>query len=152
MSVDELLDTLDEMVDRSWSLPLSGGRCVLDAERVREIIDDIRLNLPAEVRQAKAIVADRSEIIKNARAESAAIVRAAQEKANALIQQDEITKAAQQKANELLTQTSQQAKEVRAAAADFVDKLMHGCEESLLGSLTEVKQARQALHQGGRKG
>ena len=152
MSVDELLDALDEMVDHSWNLPLSGGRCVLEAERVREIIDDIRLNLPAEVRQAKAIVADRAEIIKNARAEAASIVRTAQDKANVLVQQDTLTKAAQEKSAELLTQTNQQAKELRAAAAEFVDKLMHGCEESLVASLNELKQARQALRSNGRKG
>ncbi|MFT8888481.1 MAG: ATPase [Ethanoligenens sp.] len=152
MSVDELLDALDEMIDRSWGLPLFGGRCMVDAERVREIIDDIRLNLPAEVRQARAIVADRSEIVKNARAEAAAIVRTAQDKANALIREDEITKGAREKANEIVTQANQQSKEVKVAAADFVDKLMHSCEEVLTGSLTEVRQARQALRKTGRKG
>lgn len=152
MSVDELLDTLDEMIDRAWGLPLLGGRCMLDAERVREIIDDIRLNLPAEIRQARAIVADRGEIVKNARAEAAAIVRASQEKASALVREDEITKAAKQKANEIMVQANQQSKEVRLAAADFVDKLMLNCEESLTGSLGEVRQARQALRKNARKG
>lgn len=152
MSVDDLLNTLDELVDRSWNLPLSGGRCVLDAERVREIIDEIRLNLPAEVRQAKAIVADRSDIVKNAREEAAAIVRAAQEKANAMIREDEVTKRAKEKANELMTQANQQSKEVKLAAADFVDKLMRSCEETITGSLGEIRQARQALRQTGHKG
>lgn len=151
MSVDELLDNLDEMIDRAWGLPLMGGRCMLDAERVREIIDDIRLNLPAEIRQAKAIVADRSEIVKNARAEAAAIVRAAQEKANAMIREDEITKSARAKANEIMTQANQQSKEVKIAAADFVDKLMHNCEDAMTGSLTEVREARQALRKTARK-
>ncbi len=149
MSVDELLDTLDEMIDRSWNLPLLGGRCVMDAEHVREILDDIRLNLPAEVRQAKAIVADRSEIIKNARAEAANIVRMAQEKANGMIQQTEITKGARGQAQEVLTQANQQAKEVRLAASDFTDKLMHNCEVSLASSLNDLKHARQALRQTG---
>ncbi|ADU27577.1 ATPase [Ethanoligenens harbinense] len=151
MSVDELLDSLDEMIDRSWGLPLLGGRCMLDAERVREIIDDIRLNLPAEIRQARAIVADRSEIVRNAREEAAAIVRAAQEKANAMIREDEITRNAREKANDIMTQANQQSKEVKIAAADFVDKLMHNCEEAMAGSLGELRQARQALRKTGRK-
>ena len=61
MNIDEILDMLDELLDRAWNLPLSGGRCVIDAEKVREMVDDIRLNLPDEIKQAKAIVKDRSD-------------------------------------------------------------------------------------------
>ena len=54
MNIEEILDMLDELLDRAWNLPLSGGRCVIDAEKVREMVDDIRLNLPDEIKQAKA--------------------------------------------------------------------------------------------------
>lgn len=50
MNIDEILDVIDELLDRSWSLPLSGGRCVVDADKVRDLIDDIRLNIPAEIK------------------------------------------------------------------------------------------------------
>ena len=50
MNIDEILDMLDELLDRAWNLPLSGGRCVIDAEKVREMVDDIRLNLPDEIK------------------------------------------------------------------------------------------------------
>ena len=63
MNIDEILDVIDELLDRSWSLPLSGGRCVVDADKVRDLIDDIRLNIPSEIKQAKAIVSDRTDII-----------------------------------------------------------------------------------------
>ena len=64
MNIEEILDVLDELLDKAWSLPLTGGRCVVDAERVRELIDDIRLNMPTEIKQAKAIVADRRDVYK----------------------------------------------------------------------------------------
>ena len=50
MNIEEILDVLDELLDKAWSLPLTGGRCVVDAERVRELIDDIRLNMPTEIK------------------------------------------------------------------------------------------------------
>ena len=78
MNIDEILDMLDELLDRAWNLPLSGGRCVIDAEKVREMVDDIRLNLPDEIKQAKAIVKDRSEILSSAKTEAEAIVRKAE--------------------------------------------------------------------------
>ena len=39
MNIEDILDLLDDMIDRAWSLPLTGGRCVVDAEKVRELLD-----------------------------------------------------------------------------------------------------------------
>ena len=56
MSIEEILDQLDELIDRAWSLPLTGGRCVVDADKVRELLDDVRLNMPTEIRQAQSLL------------------------------------------------------------------------------------------------
>ena len=53
MNVSSLLDELDEMIDSAWNMPLSGGKALVDAERVREIVDKIRSSLPQEIRQAR---------------------------------------------------------------------------------------------------
>ncbi len=62
MNVDDLIDELYDMVEKAWSLPMSHGRAVLDGEQVRQILDEMRETLPQEIHQAKAIVADRSQI------------------------------------------------------------------------------------------
>lgn len=95
MNIDDILDAMDEMLDRAWNLPLTGGRCVVDAEKVRDLIDDIRLNMPAEIKQAKQIVADRADIISVAKKEAEDIVHKAEEHAKALVEQEKITKQAQ---------------------------------------------------------
>lgn len=143
MSVDDLLDELDEMLDKSWGLP--GGRCVIDTDKAREKIDDIRLNLPKEVRQARAIVADRVEILKSAKEEAKSILRTAEEKAKMLVMQDEIVKTAQERAYEIVTEATQKAKDMKIAAADFADNLLRSTEDQIGSSLSEIKQARQAL-------
>lgn len=145
MSIDELLDELDDIMDKAWGLPLSGGRCVVDVEKVREIIDDIRLNLPQEVRQARAIVADRSDIIKTAKDEAEGIVRTAQEKARVMVSETEIVKQAQEKAGQLLDDTNSRTREMKKAAADFADNVMKATEENIGAALGEIRQARQAL-------
>ena len=66
MNIDEILNMIDDMLEEAWSLPFSGGRCVVDAQKVKECVEDIRLNLPGEIKQAKMIVADRNDIIKGA--------------------------------------------------------------------------------------
>ena len=143
MSIDELLDSLDEMIDKSWGLP--GGRSFIDTEKAREFIDDIRLNMPKEIRQAKAIVADRMEIMKSAKAEAAGIVKAAEDKAKMLVMQDEIVRTAQEKSVEILAEATQKSKEMKIAAADFTDNLLKSSEQNLGSALAEIRQARQAL-------
>jgi len=145
MRIDEVLDMLDELLDQSWSLPLSGGRCVVDSEKVRDLIDDLRINMPEEVKQAKAIVTDRVEILEAAGREAEGILRKAEERAKALTAKEEIVKLSQAKANEILSGAQMQCRDMRAAAQTFSDNLLRATEESLHNSLVEVKTARHAL-------
>lgn len=145
MTVEDLLDQIDELIDNAWSLPLSGGKCVVDAEQLRTIVDDIRGHLPSEIRQAKAIVADRGDIVETAKREAESIIRNAEERARRLVSQEEIVKQAQQKANEILTQTQMKSREIRKGATDFSDDVLRRTEEVLAQKLAEVRQARQIL-------
>ena len=67
MTIRENLDLIDDILDAAWTVPLSGGRCVVDIEKIREALDDIRLNMPGELKQARTIVDDRKIIIDDAR-------------------------------------------------------------------------------------
>lgn len=66
MNIEEILDALEDMLEEAWSIPLSGNKCVIDAEKVKQYLEDIRLNMPTEIKQAKLIVNDRSDIISQA--------------------------------------------------------------------------------------
>lgn len=145
MNIEEILDLLDELLDNSWSLPLSGGRCVVDADKVRDLLEDIRLNLPGEIKQAKAIVADRTEIITMAKRESDDMIRKAEDRARALIAQEEIVRQAQTKAGDILSQAQNKTREMRSASQEFSDSLLRQTEETLMKSLTDIKTTRQAL-------
>ena len=145
MNIEEILDMLDELLDRAWNLPLSGGRCVIDAEKVREMVDDIRLNLPDEIKQAKAIVKDRTEILSSAKSEAEAIVRRAGERRRVRLAQYAGTRQAQEQATEIVTQAQTKSKAIRQASQEFSDEVLRKAEESLAGSLAEVRQTRQAL-------
>ena len=147
MSIEEILNQLDELIDRSWSLPLTGGRCVVDAEKVRELLDDVRLNMPTEIRQAQSIVADRTEIVDNAKKEAEAIIARAEKRAAALVDEEEIVRQSKNKAAEITQQAQQQCREMRQSAKDFVDNILKNTEESLAASMSEVKNTRNAFRQ-----
>ena len=145
MNMDDLMEQLDEMLESAFKMP--GKRVVLDAEKVRAIIDDMRMTMPTEVKQAKGIVADRADIINNAKREADSIIRVAEERAKAMVAQEEITKLAQAKAGEMLAAAQKKSRDMRKAAQDFVDDLMLRSDEMLTANLNEIRRTRAALRQ-----
>lgn len=152
LNVEELLDELYNMVEKAWSLPLSRGRAVLDGEEVKQILDEIRDSLPQEIRQAKAICADRSQIINDAKREAETVVRVAEERAKAMVNQDEIVRQAQQKANELISQSQAKFREMRKASNDYIEDLMKRTDDALAENLAELRKARQNIKASQRSG
>ncbi len=145
MNIDELLEQLDEILDSGIKIP--GKRTVVDIEKLRAVVDDIRLNIPAEIKQARGIVSDRADIITNAKREADGIIRAAEERAKAMVAQEEITKLAQEKAAEIIATAQGKSRNMRKAAQDFVDDIMRRADDGLSANLAEVRKTRAALKQ-----
>ena len=145
MTLDELLEQFDEVLDSGIKIP--GKKTVVDIEKLRAVVDDIRLNIPSEIKQARGIVADRADIITTAKREADGIIRTAEEKAKAMVAQEEIVKMAQEKAAEIISNAQGKAKEMRRAAQDFVDDIMRRADEGLTANLGEIRKTRAALKQ-----
>lgn len=152
MKVEDLVIELREYIEDAKVLPLSGGKCVVDVEHIKEILDDIEETLPQEVRQAKAIVADRSQIIADAKSEAESIVRSAEERKKGLVTQNEIVRQAQAEANEIITDAKAKAREMRKAVNEYVDEMMKRTDELLTQQVNEVKKTRQNIKASQRNG
>lgn len=145
MNISENLDLIDDILDAAWTVPLSGGRSVVDIDKVREAIDDIRLNMPTEIKQAKLIVADRKVIIEDARKEAESVVRIAEERSKKLIDTSEIVRQSQERAKEIITQTNAQNRELKRATNEFIENLLKNAEEILTSAQQEIRTTRQAM-------
>ena len=77
MNVNELLDTIEDALEESANVPLSGGKRIVDVEQIRDYLDEVRAALPGELRQAQQIVNDRAQIVDSANAQAQAIVKKA---------------------------------------------------------------------------
>ncbi len=143
MSIEELLEQFDEALETGVKMP--GKRVIVNAEKLRAVIDDIRLNIPSEIKQARGIVADRADIITNAKREADGIIRNAEERANAMVSQEEITKMAQEKAGEIIANAQMKSREMRKAAQEFVDDIMRRADEGLTANLGEIRKTRASL-------
>ena len=107
MNVEELLDMLEETLEEGTAVPFAAAKRVVDVDRCRDIVDEVRNNLPDELRDSKKIVADREQILKNAQTDADNIIKQAEERARVLVSDKEITKRAQKMAVELANETAQ---------------------------------------------
>ena len=145
MKVDDLILQLQDLVNDAKSMPFSGGKVLVNSEEIYDIIDQIQDSMPAEVRQAKNIVADRSQIIAEAKKEAEDIIRAAEERKKQLIDQSEIMREAKAEATELLNDVKAKASEMRKAANDYVENVMKRTDDAITAQLTELRKTRQNL-------
>lgn len=145
MKIEECLNELEEILDESWNLPLFKGKVFVDVERIKENFEKIRESLPDEIRQAKAIVADRAQIIEDAKTESSTIIKVAQEKAKNILSQDELVKRAEETSESIISEAKIKARDMKKAANEYVEELMKKTDDVLMNSITELRQARKDL-------
>ena len=144
VTVEELLDELYEVIERAARVPLS-GKCMVNPDEIRSILDELRENLPQEINQARAIVADRGRILDDAHRESDALIRSAEDRARVLVSQDVIVREAQARAADIMEQAQEKARQMRKATNDYVDEVMLKTDDAVAAVLTELRQTRQSI-------
>ena len=149
--IDELINTLYEMVEDAWAMPLGHDRCVLEREKVLDILDEVRANLPSDLKMAREIVEKRNDIIAAGKKEYDNLKLQADEYAKQKVNEHEITQEARKKAAELVAAAEQRAKDVMRAAGEYCEDAMKRTEDVLGRSLEELKQShvqfRQAIRE-----
>ena len=145
MNIDDALEAMDEILDKSMQVPFSNKKGLVDVEALRELIDDIRLNMPTEITQAKNLVNDRKVILSDAKQEADRIIRKAEERAAKLVSQQEITRQATEKANQILMNAQTKYTELCNSTNEYVDSMLTRVEELLTRDVTDIKKARNAL-------
>ena len=151
MNVNELLDTIEDTLEESAGMPLSGGKRIVDVEQIRDYLDEVRAALPGELRQAQQIVNDRAQIVDSANAQAQAIVKKAEERARILVSEAEIVKAAQQRAGEIVSAAQTEARTVRQTVTDYCENMLRTTEDTMVENAAQVKNIRNSLRQNAKK-
>ena len=145
MNVEELLEMMEETLEAGTIVPFSASKRMVDVDRMRDIIDEVRNNLPDEIRESKKIVNDREQIMQNARIESESIIQQAEERARALVNDQEIVRIAKARSNEMLASTQAKADALRQASSQFCVDALRRTEEAISAALGSVQQAHAAF-------
>jgi len=144
IEIQHLVDRLEALLNESWLIPLTSNR-IINEEEYLDIIDQMRITIPAGIKQAKRIQQERERIIAQAQEEAERIVTLAREQAANLTNEHEILKAAEAKAEALLEQAQQQAEDIKADADDYVIEVLSELEEQLMVFLTTVRNGLKAV-------
>lgn len=140
--IEEIISALYDMIQDARSVPLSSEKCIVERDKVLDILDEIIAQLPAELKQSRAIVESRNELIGQARREAETIVRKAQEEAERLVSQQAIYQEAKRQCVEMVEQTKAQVAGLRKASNQYMDDALARTEEAIAQSLAEVKETR----------
>jgi cell division septum initiation protein DivIVA len=144
MDILALVDRIEELVDDGRDVPMSSRRMV-DAEKIYEIIDEIRAQYPDELKQARWIVKERQEMLEEAEKEANRILEESRDRAQALAGEQEIVILAEQQAADILDNARGREREIRLGAEDYADEMLANLEVNLGKLLTAVQRGRDRL-------
>ena len=141
-STEDIIGTLYDMVQDARSMPLAADKCILERDKVLDLLDEIISQLPAEIKQSRTIVESRNELISQARREAESILRKANDQANELVAKEEIYKEAKKRSEELVAQTQERINQLRKAGNEYMEESLRRTEETISQALHEVQDTR----------
>ncbi|HZX20823.1 MAG TPA: ATPase [Clostridia bacterium] len=144
MNVLKLLEELEDIVENCSSIPFV-QKVLVDKGEILEIIKEIRINLPDEIKQAQWIKEERQRILAEAQQEADTISEEANKHIMSMIEENEITKLANEQAEKIITQAQTNAKEMRLGAKDYVNGLLESVELDLADLINTIKENRNEL-------
>ncbi len=139
MDALELLDELEDIIDKGASVPFS-GRCLLERDELLDVLQELKLKLPEDLKQAKWIKEERQRILQEAQAEADEIIKTVEKKAVSMVDENEITKQAIAQGKQIVERATAEAQAISDSAYNYSDNLLETVEKVVLGSMKEFEQ------------
>jgi F0F1-type ATP synthase membrane subunit b/b' len=130
MDILQLIDRLEELFNESKAIPLTRN-VMVDEDRMLDIIDQMRIAIPEEVKKAQQLLGQRDRVLAQAQEEANRTLEIARQKADQLISKDLVMQEAQRRADQLLTQARAEAEGIRGDADDYVINSLTQLQEEL---------------------
>ena len=150
MEALELIDALEDVIEKGTGVPFS-GRCMLDRDELLDIIQEIRLKLPEDLKQAKWVKEERQRIIAEAQKEANQILKGAEDKIISMINEHEITKKSYEQAREVEVVAKKRSKEIRLGTVQYVEDILASAEKVMEESLVALRENRQVMRSNNNK-
>lgn len=141
-TTEDIISSLYDMIQDARSMPLAADKCIVERDRILDMLDEIIAIFPGEIKQARTIVESRNELIAQARREAENILRTAQEQAAELVTKEAIYVEARKRSEALVGETQDKIMQLRKAGNEYMDEALRRTEETISGALREVQDTR----------
>lgn len=149
--LEELVNSLYDMIQEARSVPLSSEKCMIDREKALDILDEIRTSMPKDLEMARAIVEKRNEMVAAAKKESDELRRKAEDYVRKTVNESAMVAEAQQKADEIVSNAEQQAAQLRSTVSAYCTEKLSATEACAQATLDEVRKCRQQFESANQK-
>ena len=138
MDISHLVDRLEELVNQSRPMPFT-RRVLLDEDRLIDIIDQMRVSIPDEVKKAQKVITERDRQLAQAAEEAERIKQLARDERDAIVQKDQIAMDARIKADQIVEKARQTAAGIQGDADEYVIETLTYMEGELMQVLQQVR-------------
>jgi hypothetical protein len=146
MDILHLVDRLEELFNESRAFPFTRN-VMVDEDKMLDIIDQMRVTVPEEVKKAQQMLAQKDRILAQAQEEASRIVTLAKEKAEQIVEREAIVKSAQTRATQIVNQAREDATVTRRDADDYVIDSLQSMEEEITRLLTQVRNGIRKIEE-----
>ena len=143
-TVLKLLEELEQVVDEGRSSPFS-NKVQVDKDEIFEIIDEIKMKIPNEIKQSKWVIEERNKILVDAQKEADEMLKEAEVRLSKLVEEHAVTQKAYEQAAEIMDAAKKSAKEMRLGAIDYADDVMGVAEQRLREMQDVIEQENRKL-------
>ncbi|MEW6716352.1 MAG: ATPase [Chloroflexota bacterium] len=144
MDILHLVDRLEELFNESRAIPFTRN-VIVDEDRMLDIIDQMRMAIPEEVRKAQQLYAQRDRIIAQAQEEANRTISIARERSDKLVERDSIVQAGQARAEQIIAKAREDSESTKREADDYVLEVLSYLESELERLHTQVRNGILAL-------
>ncbi len=144
MDLLNLIDEVEDIVEAGTGVPLT-GKVMIDKDELLDIIKEIRIKLPDEIKQAAWIKEERQRIIDEAQKTSTAMISEAETRLEELIDREEVIKQANQRAEEIVKRAELSSEEIRNGALEYADELLYEAQENFKELIQLLNDNRKEL-------
>ena len=145
MDILHLVDRLEELFNESRPIPLTHN-VIVDEDRILEIIDQMRISIPEEVKKAQQVLSQRDRVVAQAQEEANRTIQMAKKKADEVIADEAIAQAAEKRADQIIEQARADAEAVRRDADEYVIDTLGALEDELTRLLAQARNGIAKLN------
>ena len=141
-NVEELITALYDMIQDARALPLGADKCIVERDRVLDMLDEISSQLPASLKPARTIVESRNELVNQARREAESIIRQAQAQAKMLVSQEGVYLEAKKQSEAMIEQAQARIAQLKQVSNAYVGDSLLRAEEAISQALSDIRLTR----------